>query len=95
MVAQVTKRYVDHTETLARQNRAIEEAREILKGRGIVYPIVTAKDDPNESYGKLLAYGEQEAALIVEIIRRPAGGERPLTVDKVEKKENWRPSWYD
>lgn len=95
VVAEMTKKYVDHADTVRKQNLAIQEARDILKGKGILYPIVTGTDDPNESYGKLLAYGEQEAALIVEILRRPAGGERPLVVDKIEKSEPWRPSWYD
>lgn len=90
----MTKKYIDHADSIIRQERAIEEARGILKGRGILYPIVTASDDPAESYGRLLAYGEQEAALIVEILRRQTAV-KPIENDKIEKQKEWGRSWYD
>lgn len=91
----MTKLYIDHAKLLDLQEKAIEEARTILKAKGITYPVFSSAIPDDENYGRLLAYAEQEAALIVQILRRPQGGERPLVVDNVKPKKQYGNSWYD
>jgi len=91
----MTKQYIDHAKAFDRQAKAIDEAREILKAKGVHYPVCSSIHTDDENYGRLLAYAEQEAALIVQILRRPTGGERPLELDNVKPKKTWGDSWYD
>lgn len=75
------------------QNKAIKEARDLLKQQGVEYPYYDAKLSPDENYGRLLAYSEQESALVVQIMRKPVTP-RPLVMDNVEPKQGWT-GYYD
>lgn len=90
----MTKQYIDHAQALAKQEKAIEQARERLKARGIYYPMCDAKLSDAENYGRIMSYSEQEAAEIVKILREPSGP-RPLEVDNVQPKKDWGRSYYD
>ena len=90
----MTKPYIDHTESIKRQELAIEEARKRLNARGIYYPICDSRHSDQENYSRLLSYSELEAAEIVKILREPSGT-RPLEIDNVAPKKSWGNSYYD
>lgn len=69
-----------------RQEKAIERARELLKQQGVEYPVFDAKLSVEENYGRLLAYSEQETALVVQLMREPPNP-RPLVFDNVKPVE--------
>jgi hypothetical protein len=70
---------------LDRQEKATKQARQHLKERGITYPVFDAKLSPEENYGALLSYAEQEAALVVQFMREPSGP-RPLVLDTTKER---------
>lgn len=68
------------------QAKAIEEARLLLKQQGVEYPIFDPNIPTEENYGRLLAYAEQESAMVVQLMRgniKP----RPLVMDNVAPKQ--------
>lgn len=87
--------YLNAENILDKQNRAIEEARSELRTKGVYFPVRYPGMSDIEYHDSLLNYAKQEAALIVKILRRPAGGERPLAIDNVEPKKQWGRSWYE
>ena len=85
----MTKQYIDHAQILAKQQRAIEQAKERLKARGIYYPICDSNLSYDENYERLMKYSALEAEEIVKILREPSGP-RPLEIDNVKpKKMGW------
>lgn len=86
----MTKTYIDHAETIAKQDRAVAEAKRRLNARGIYYPICDGSLSPDENYQRIMQYSRIEAEEIVKILREPAGGVRPLELDNVKpKKMGW------
>jgi hypothetical protein len=81
----------DYNNKVHREKLAAEEAKRILKERGITFPVLTGSS-LQEGYDKLKEYSQLEAALIVEILRRPIGGDRPLAMDNTNQ---CRENWYD
>jgi hypothetical protein len=76
-----------------RQEKATKQAREHLADKGITYPYYDSSLSQEENYGRMLAYAEQEAALVVNYMRQPSG-DRPLVLDNTEPKKDWG-SYYD
>ncbi len=87
--------FADGLQNLTLEQQAIEKAKATLKSQGIIWPVPDSKLSDRENYDRLIAYAEKEAALVVSLLRRPKGGERPLEVDNVEPKKEWGRSWYD
>ena len=86
----MTKQYIDPSESIAKQERAIIEAKRRLNGRGIYYPVCDGNLSPDENYQRIMQYSRIEAEEIVKILREPAGGARPLEIDNVKpKKMGW------
>ena len=85
----MSKPYIDHAQTFAKQERAIRIARERLEAKGIVYPIRDSSLSPEENYNRLMTYSEIEAREIVAVLREPSGP-RPLVIDTVKpKSKGW------
>lgn len=87
-------KYIDHAQALAKQERALEQAKERLKARGIYYPICDSRLSDSDNYERLMKYSALEAEEIVKILREPSGP-RPLEKDTVEPKKTWGNSYYD
>lgn len=67
--------------------RALEKARERLKGEGVEYPAYNPSLSPDEHYSALTAYGELESKYMLEYLKMPSGP-RPV----IEfKKEEYKP----
>lgn len=81
--------FADATQRAKQHQKAITYARTRLEADGITYPIYDNKLSPDENYGKILAYAEQEAALVVQFMKEPLGGARPLALDTTNGKE-WK-----
>lgn len=92
-MAKNTPNYADANNLQNRQVKAMEEARRRLEAEGIEYPLFDTKLTSSDNYGRLLAYAEQESAMIVEIMREPVNP-RPLVIDNVQPKEHFA-SCYD
>lgn len=72
-----------------RQTKALADAQAILKAKGVLFPINDHRLTPEENYSRLMAYSQQEAALVVSLLREPSGP-RPLVVDNVKpKSKGW------
>jgi hypothetical protein len=81
----MSKPYIDHAETFAKQQRALEQARANLESRGIFYPLSDLRISLEENYQRLIEYSEIEAREIVKLLREPSGP-RPLVIDNVRPK---------
>lgn len=93
MMAKNVPNYANANALLEKQNEAMEEARRQLSKEGVNYPVYDPLLSPDENYGRLLAYAEQESHLVVEIMRRPVNP-RPLVLDNVQPKQHYT-SYYD
>lgn len=91
----MTKNYFDYARTLEHQQKAMNEAKQRLKSRGIHYPLYDLSLSPDENYQYVLTYSEIEANEIIKILREPDGASRPLAKDNVEPKKEWGNSYYD
>jgi hypothetical protein len=81
----MSKPYIDHAETFAKQQKAMEQARANLESRGVFYPVGDSSISPEENYQRLMEYSEIEAHEIVKMLREPSGP-RPLVIDNVKSK---------
>lgn len=81
--------FADATKRAEQHKKAIAYARTRLEADGISYPLYDAKLSPEENYGRILSYAEQEAALVVHFMKQPLGGPRPLVLDNTGEKE-WK-----
>ena len=72
-----------------RQEKAIKQARAHLKEKGIDYPVFDPSKTQNANYEAMLAFAEQEAALVVQFMRAPSG-ERPLVLDTTASGKGWQ-----
>lgn len=71
-----------------RQEKATISAREHLREKGISYPLYDSTLSMEENYGALLAFAEQEAALVVQFMKEPSGP-RPLVLDTTASGKKW------
>ena len=69
--------------------KAIAYAKQRLEADGINYPVYDASVSAEENYGRMLAYAEQEAALVVQFMKEPSGP-RPIVLDTTKQKDEWR-----
>ena len=80
----------------ARQDKAIQEARSALLAKGLTYPLYNINLSIEDNYGALLAYSEQEAALVVQFMRASSPPPREKPIDDGNKlKRQWGRSYYD
>lgn len=83
-------RFANGPSLMERQEKAVKQARDHLKEKGIKYPIYDTKLTQEENYGRILSYAEQEAALVVQYMRAPSG-ERPLVLDTTASgRKGWQ-----
>jgi len=80
--------YADIANQQDRQAKALEAAKSILKSKGIDYPIYDPELSPETNYGALMAYSEQESALVIQYMRMPSGP-RPIVLDTTEPPKDW------
>lgn len=70
-----------------KQMEVVEQAREYLKSRGIYYPVYDVTATPEENYGRILAYAEQEANQVVKILRELSPGKMTPIEPPMQKKQ--------
>jgi hypothetical protein len=77
---------------LSAYQRATQQAQEILKARGIHYPLPSGDFTPEQNHARIQAYAEQESALVVEILRAGNKPKEPQTQPEPSRKYR---DWHD
>lgn len=81
-----------YTNKFDERTEATKRAQAILKAKGVYYPLPDRELSPEENYERILKYSEQEAALVVEILKGPTIAKPTESNDKPKKE--WR-DWND
>lgn len=81
-----------YTNKFDERTEATKRAQAILKAKGVYYPLPDRELSPEENYERILKYSEQEAALVVELLKATTIT-KPTELNDKPKRE-WR-DWND
>lgn len=68
------------------------QAQEILKSKGVIYPLPDRNLSTQENYDRISAYAQQESALVVQLLNQDATTSPKPTPEP--PKKSWR-DWND
>lgn len=70
---------------------ATQKAQEILKAKGVYFPLPDRELSDEENHERIVRYAEQEAALVIQLLNKTSIAK---PTDEVKPKKQWAP-WAD